>query len=1056
MDSTAPSIDADFDVFLVRFLASRGQLRLLPFFGSSPEGAFGVGTERGRVKSFADIDQAVPRGGRFNRRWIAWAVPILGAAALSFWAIGQSSRDPLARLIRAAQGVRPGIVRFSGFPYGSETVASRGEQGPAPNLPLLAEVARVQRVAATRADSRTLHTLGIAQALLGHLEQAVETLRLACEGPDCGVIGADLAAALISRGWHSESPRTVAEGLEILSQGRMPLSLESRFNEALALEALALRNQAITTWRRYLLDDPRSGWAAEARVHLGRLLEGAGQSPEIDAASLEHRVVDELLPEWGGAVLSGAEDAAKSALAGARQVAASYEQRFDDPLLSSLVASVGLASLEGQHALAEAHLALAGARAAYGSQDLEKCRRQATAARRSLGGPGTHLLASLLALANASCAYLASDLSESEQQLQAASGLAHSERPSSPLLQARVDWLQGLIAHASGRPLSSLQHYHRSLLTFERLGDSPRAARMRGLMADLDEYLGQTDAAWHDAVLALRGLLDTGQRYQALSALVRLAGDGHLPGVAARLAASAQDEARQTNLPEYLADSEMVLAGALAANGGRAAAVSALRRAIVVARGIHEEARSRHMLGFARVALAEMLVNDDPAAAAQLLDDASLVGGGDLAITAARVRAESARRRGLEAEAEAGLRDAIERSRSERIVFADLRDRDLFFVRRESLHMALMHLLASEGRNEEALEVLEEWRTESVEGGRGAGGRARPKGDLLQRLLQYPGHAFYSVVSLPEELWVWRVTAAGVALTRRTLERSQFQALVDRASSELRMGGSREAAKSLAELILGDSVPPGVSDLIVAPDSVSSSIPFSALPSPGSGSPLVTAYRIAVSPSLLVWAHREDSPSRGSSCALVVEGAVDGGDVAPGLPRLIRLADEIRVVGSGYRCVLHARKPAELEEQLNKRPAVVHYAGHAIAMGPGGAFLLLGGEEVVAVEAPEIEGWPLEGATVVLSACSGASGRASALAGRDGLARAFLSAGARSVVANLWPVGDDVAFELATELHARLSQGESVGSALGSAQRELIARGRRPSAWGGWVLVGAG
>ena len=78
------------------------------------------------------------------------------------------------------------------------------------------------------------------------------------------------------------------------------------------------------------------------------------------------------------------------------------------------------------------------------------------------------------------------------------------------------------------------------------------------------------------------------------------------------------------------------------------------------------------------------------------------------------------------------------------------------------------------------------------------------------------------------------------------------------------------------------------------------------------------------------------------------------------------------------------------------------------------------------------------------------------LAGRDGLARALLAAGARSVVANLWPVDDEASFELSRELHTRLSQGESIGPALHESQRALIALERSPAMWGGWRLIGAG
>jgi CHAT domain-containing protein len=118
----------------------------------------------------------------------------------------------------------------------------------------------------------------------------------------------------------------------------------------------------------------------------------------------------------------------------------------------------------------------------------------------------------------------------------------------------------------------------------------------------------------------------------------------------------------------------------------------------------------------------------------------------------------------------------------------------------------------------------------------------------------------------------------------------------------------------------------------------------------------------------------------------------------------------------------------------------------------------------------EIFDLKLDADLVILSACDTA-GKASLAATReaglatgggsalDGLVRAFVGAGGRSVIASHWPVPDD--YDATQRLIAGLftaPPGTSTAAALGRAQAALMAQPdtSHPYYWSGFVIIGDG
>jgi CHAT domain-containing protein len=114
------------------------------------------------------------------------------------------------------------------------------------------------------------------------------------------------------------------------------------------------------------------------------------------------------------------------------------------------------------------------------------------------------------------------------------------------------------------------------------------------------------------------------------------------------------------------------------------------------------------------------------------------------------------------------------------------------------------------------------------------------------------------------------------------------------------------------------------------------------------------------------------------------------------------------------------------------------------------------------LEVYEIFGMHVNNPLVFLSGCETGAGSAWSTEFQRGedyatLARAFLYAGARNVIATLWPLDDAGAAELADKFYAYRRETDDA-QALARAQRAMMhdPRYRAPYYWAGYELSGAG
>jgi CHAT domain-containing protein len=91
---------------------------------------------------------------------------------------------------------------------------------------------------------------------------------------------------------------------------------------------------------------------------------------------------------------------------------------------------------------------------------------------------------------------------------------------------------------------------------------------------------------------------------------------------------------------------------------------------------------------------------------------------------------------------------------------------------------------------------------------------------------------------------------------------------------------------------------------------------------------------------------------------------------------------------------------------------------------------------------------------VVLSACDTGRGDVKLGQGVYGLRRAFMVAGAETVVTSLWKVNDETTAELMEGYYRRLLEGQGRGAALREAMREMRQKKPHPYHWAPFIAIG--
>ena len=323
----------------------------------------------------------------------------------------------------------------------------------------------------------------------------------------------------------------------------------------------------------------------------------------------------------------------------------------------------------------------------------------------------------------------------------------------------------------------------------------------------------------------------------------------------------------------------------------------------------------------------------------------------------------------------------------------------------------------------------------------------------LQRTLE-PSTTLVSFFLLEEKALTWLITRDRFEMVVLPVSRAELES---RAARLMDLVGVRRfddtEATALHELLidpLASKLESG--DLLLIPHGPLHQVPFAALRD-AEGRSLIERHPLVFAPSAttLGFLGQKQTPWRGRALVL--------GDPDRTLPHA---AAEARAVAAGLGVTPNLGSEAKRELVLRQAGQVdlLHIAAHGVQdnfqpelshlrlapAGPGGQLTVR-----------DIYGLRLEEANlVVLSACDTASGHLTDGDDLIGLTRAFLAAGAPTVLTTLWPIDDSASAALMTSFYRHLGASGNAASSLRAAQLEVMKEPawNSPYYWAGFVLSG--
>ena len=985
--------------------------------------------------------------------------------------------DPIARVVKLPARERTIEARVAGgFHWVPLHRPVRGEM-PA-DLDFLAAAGEVSASVAEDSTPTARHAVGLMKLLTNRPNEALAVLEpLAASGRDA-TLWNDLAAVHYASAVSTKRPEELVEALAAIDTALdiSPNLPEARFNRALIVEHIGIRESAIAAWRRFLDLDGSSEWAGEAHAHVKALSTVEPPFPEVFDRAYDRLMVhpeearalmqkypqdarsaaeSDCLGRWAEAELRN-DAAAERHLALARSFGAELARTGGDRMLERAVLAIEQASGAKRKILAAAHVDYRAALQAFRAGrpgEAERLARRAANAFAAAGSP-------MLFLGRFFAAYMAYEQGRVKDGAKELEALLPSVPEEFLTCRGKIIWELAICRGAEARWGDCIDLAQAALAVFDRLGERQYAAMIRELLAQAYEIVGDPVTAWSYRAAAIPQFGRTSTPFLQAGVLGFLSQEATFRRdwrVAASYTELEIEVAQTAKYDPDLADAYLRRALIRQHLGGGNPAEDLSRARVLIAAIPDTGMRAR--LDARRVA-AEAMVASTPSEAVALLTTAIAFHQGSsgqrmFLPTLLLHRAHAYRAVGRTLDARRDLDDAIGELDSGRDSLRSAEQRSGMFESADAIFDEAVDLALAQHDVEGAFHYTEH-------------ARARALLDILHSAVQPAarpavpeGTSIIEYAMLPSRVAIFVADSAGIRVAIHPLQRASARAR----SAELTEALSRSEPNTAAieRSLYGDLIAPvqewiaASETLVIVPDASISTLPFAALVAPD-GRFLVEKHAIVAAPSATLFAvaatHRNER-ERERRLLVVVNDAARG-ELEP----LPAADEEARHVAELYHDprVLRGKEATRLAF-IREAPLanVIHFSGHALSSEyrPSDTSIVLTGTGGT-MNISDIAKLRLQRcSTVVLAACSTARGKVQRFEGTLSVARAFLATGTPSVVATLWPIDDGDAARFFPRLHEYLARGLSAAEALRAAQLDSIRSSDRPAMWAAVQVIGS-
>lgn len=958
-------------------------------------------------------------------------------------------------------------------------------------------LASAARLARQRLDSdSSAHALQDAAVLALRLRDSITTglddaarllTRARRIAPTDPAILNDFAVVQLQLGEREQTIRPYLSALDAIERAVVTDSTDARalFNRALILEHLHLLATAQRAWQRYASVERDAGWRRESHVHLA-LLAREWKSAALPQGGRE--VVFQLLGDWGHAIAGHDEARAAALLETVHGVVATLDTLHGDQSVRLAVATVDsqvrIAKSSGGKSetlsrLAAAHVDYAEGFLSYRRplyEDAEVRLARGEQELRALGSAG----AGWAELYRAAAELNQGKYDLADQRLQR---LIAETSPSQPALAGKAVWTRGVIEVRRGNFESANQYYVAAEPYLTRANEPENEGAISYLISESLSSAGQYAAGHAEAYRGLRLLA----AYRKSDFLIN-----HLGTVASYSRADSLPYATLAVMDELLSVAldlgrldalgltHRTRARDLAAIGRRDSALAELTTALHAVEPLTGHAKERYRADI-QLVQGQIQRTGDPRAALPVLEKVAgeyrRLGVYSKASAALYETAMAARDAGDTVRARGLLGDAIAQIEQQQTTFESSEGRAALFETADKAFDAMIDLELRAGHADSAFAYLERERAAAKlsSAGLGSGGRSADAPSLESLRAHLPTDmVFIEYALLKDRMIAWTASRRGTSHFVIPVPRDTIAQLVQQFLQEMSIPASHDgdARSRLFDLLLrplaGELA--GVEQISVVCDRELSQLPFAALWDHEERRYVVERYRVRTEPSgaFFVAALGAMHARNERRTALVVGNpALDS--KAFRLEPLPGAELEARRVAMLYQhptLLTGAAARRDTVLALLRRPAVFHFAGHAVFNGdrPELSYLAFAAPRVrdmtgalTAREIGELRLSNLE--IVVLSACQTLSSRTNRTGGVAGLAFSFLRAGAPAIISTLWDVSDDVTGPLLTSFHQRFAAGAPAADALREAQLEALKpRSGQPAApalWAAFIYAGS-